>query len=119
MQWLLKNELILGQTGEAKIELIMAQKWIYLEGDVGEALHDVVLLLEADDLAEAVDDDLEGALRRQVRQLPLLGVRHDRPLQLLVGGALPPQLVDPLHQQAYKHTHGVAAPPKINPQEEA
>lgn len=69
-----------------------------LEWYVSEALHDVVLLLGAHHLTEGIDDYLEGALRRQVRQLPLVRVLYDRLLQLFVGGTMPPKLVDPLHQ---------------------
>jgi hypothetical protein len=74
---------------------------INLEWYVSEALYDLVLLLGADHLAEAVDNDLEAAFRDQERKLPLVGVLPDRLLQLLVGSAIAPELVDPLHQQAY------------------
>lgn len=76
-------------------------KWIKhvinLEWYVSEALHDLVLLLGADHLAEAVYNNLESAVWGKKRQLPLVGVLPNRLFQLLVGGTMPPELEDPIH----------------------
>lgn len=79
-------------------------KGSYLEWNVSKPLNPVILLLEANDLPEAINSNFEGASRFQVWLLRLIRIASNRLLQLLIASPFSPKLIDSLHKYTYKIT---------------